>query len=127
VIRAAVNGHLVITTIHANDIPTAISRIRALAAQQLGQDPASDLLSSALKIAIHQTLTLDTHGTGWQRGRIGGEVIWSGDNTSPVAQAIREGKASSLNQSVAAQAAFCRKLPRPSVEEFIKRFETGAG
>jgi len=94
----------------------------ALAAQKLGEGPASDLLSSALRIAVHQTLSLRTGAQGWERGRVGGELLYSGDNASAAANAIRSLKASSLNQVIADQLATMRRTPPPTVNEFMQRF-----
>jgi Tfp pilus assembly pilus retraction ATPase PilT len=119
-VRAAVNGHLVVTTIHASDLNTAISRLSALAAQKLGDVPARDLLASALKVAVHQTLSISNEGDGWSRGVVGGELIWSGHNASPLASAIRTGQFISINQVVADQTAFMRRTPKPSMVELMR-------
>lgn len=125
VIRNAANGHLVITTIHANNIPTAIGRLRAYAAQALGDEAATDLIASTLRIAVHQTLTLRQDELGWKSGRVGGNMVWSEDNTSTLAQAVLSRKAQSLNGVIAEQDTLMRRTPKPMMSEFLSRFGSG--
>jgi twitching motility protein PilT len=56
-LRAAANGQLVITTLHAADPLIALDRLLALAKTVMGSDEAKSLLSSALRAVIHQRLT----------------------------------------------------------------------
>ena len=99
-LRAAVNGHLVLTTVHANEIQTAMSRLCAFATESLGDVAARDLLASALRICIHQTLRLDRAASGWQRGVIGGEIMVSDGRVAPAVPAIREGNFKALAQVI---------------------------
>ncbi len=56
VLRDSLNGHLVFTTIHANDIISGISRLLSLAAQVIGQREAQDLMSHALRVITYQKI-----------------------------------------------------------------------
>lgn len=54
-LRIAVDGHLVISTVHAKDIITALQRVIALA-KQGGEPEATALLANSLKLVMHQRL-----------------------------------------------------------------------
>ncbi|MFL9611137.1 ATPase, T2SS/T4P/T4SS family [Methylobacillus sp. Pita2] len=54
-LRIAVDGHLVITTLHAKDIPSAITRLISMASND-GEDEARYLLAQSLKLVIHQQI-----------------------------------------------------------------------
>lgn len=56
VLRDSLNGHLVFTTIHANDIVSGLSRLLSLAAQAIGQREAQDLMSHALRVVTYQKI-----------------------------------------------------------------------
>jgi Tfp pilus assembly pilus retraction ATPase PilT len=55
-LRASVNGLLVITTIHAGDPIAAIERVLALAQSEMGPAEARNLLSHSLRVVIAQQL-----------------------------------------------------------------------
>lgn len=118
-LQAAVNGHLVITTVHANDINTACSRIASLASGAMPEQMARELLASGLIYGIHQNLTFDNSQTGWKRGRIGGDLLASFDNASPVASMIREGAFKSIPGEVERQRAVLKNAS--SIGDVIKR------
>ncbi|OJY94459.1 MAG: hypothetical protein BGP25_05565 [Lysobacterales bacterium 63-13] len=124
-LQAAVNGHLVIATVHANDINTACSRIASLASGAMPELMARELLASGLVYAIHQTLTFDVEAEGWKRGKIGGDFLASFDNASPVATMIRDGLFKSLPGAVEAQRAILKNAA--NVGDFIKRVGPGVG
>ncbi|MEO7326560.1 MAG: ATPase, T2SS/T4P/T4SS family [Dokdonella sp.] len=100
-VRAAVNGQLVITTIHASSVVTAIKRLVAFAAEDMGHEVARDMVSSALRLVFTQNLRRNPNpsATGWQRRIIEGSVLASGGDGHPVGVNIREGKFNMLNQS----------------------------
>lgn len=54
-LRIAVDGHLVITTLHAKDIQSAITRLLSLASND-GEDEARYLLSQSLRLVVHQQI-----------------------------------------------------------------------
>lgn len=56
VLRSSVDGHLVITTMHAGDVIQGIQRLVSLAAQKMGREEARELLAEAFSIGIHQEL-----------------------------------------------------------------------
>jgi twitching motility protein PilT len=55
-LRESVNGHLIMATIHANDVVGAITRLLTLAAQEIGIQEASDLLAQSMRITVHQQI-----------------------------------------------------------------------
>jgi len=58
-LRAAVNGHLLIATIHAGSVIEAAQRIRSLGSAVDGGEVTQDLMSSGIAAFIHQRLRVD--------------------------------------------------------------------
>ena len=89
-IRAAVNGHLVITTIHASDCASSIQRLVALAAVKMGDDMASGMVAQALRMVVHQRLVDNPNprARGWQSKVVAGDILLSDGPTHPVAVTI---------------------------------------
>jgi len=56
VLRAAINGCLVITTVHSDNVINAMNRMLTLASDNLTVDSAKDLLSNSLRMVVHQSL-----------------------------------------------------------------------
>lgn len=52
-LRVAVDGHLVLVTMHAKSIPAGLQRLAALA-KAAGEDDANELLSTSFQLAVHQ-------------------------------------------------------------------------
>ena len=98
-IQAAINGLLVITTVHALSIPAAVQRLISLANRRLDQI-AADLLASALRVVVTQQLTLRPDLTGWKRGELDGKLVYCDGESHPIAVAIRERKFQQILQSV---------------------------
>lgn len=91
VVRAAVNGHLVLTTLHANDVNTCVQRFTTMAKAVLGSDEeVKNVTAAALRLAMHQELEFipGTHGRPATR-RLKVSFAFSPDQASPMAQAIR--------------------------------------
>lgn len=53
-LTSSVNGHLVVTTVHAADIPSGLKRIVAFAQNTLGLSAARDILASSFRLALYQ-------------------------------------------------------------------------
>lgn len=64
VLRSSVDGHLVITTMHAGDVIQGIQRLVSLAAQKMGREEARELLAEAFSIGIHQELRMREKSKG---------------------------------------------------------------
>lgn len=55
-IRAGINGHLVICTVHADTVQSAVERFYALASSETNAEDAASQLSNAAAAFIHQTI-----------------------------------------------------------------------
>lgn len=55
-IRAGINGHLVICTVHADSVQSAVERFYALASSETNAEDAASQLSNAAAAFIHQTI-----------------------------------------------------------------------
>jgi Tfp pilus assembly pilus retraction ATPase PilT len=62
-LSAAVTGHLVLSSIHAGNIPQGLQRILSLAADSLSLGEAKELLSQSLRVCVHQRLTKSSGST----------------------------------------------------------------
>lgn len=89
VVKAASNGMLVISTIHALDATTAIQRLVTLARTTM-DDAAHDAVAQALRLVVYQQLRLDTTAAGWERGAISGHMLISDGAAHPVANLVRQ-------------------------------------
>ena len=97
---AGLNGHLIVSTLHANSVENGIHRFCTLAAMGLGSEAvkdARDLVASSLALVIHQKLVptsqkprLMTRSLSIQDERLG----------SSIRSKIREGRISALNQEI---------------------------
>ncbi|WP_404299027.1 ATPase, T2SS/T4P/T4SS family [Alicycliphilus denitrificans] len=52
-LRVAVDGHLVLVTMHSKSIPAGLQRLAALA-RAAGEDEANELLATSFQLAVHQ-------------------------------------------------------------------------
>ncbi len=96
-LRAANNGHLVITTTHANDIPAIVKRLSTLASASLPVDEVNDNLGANIRLIMHQTLKRVKLGEGMApKVILNAKFLLSYGASSPVAQYIARGKAEHL-------------------------------
>ncbi|WON76954.1 ATPase, T2SS/T4P/T4SS family [Serratia sp. UGAL515B_01] len=99
-IRAAVNGHLVLTTIHGNSIIGAILAIQQIAAAGLqSQELARSILADGLTAVIHQKLI-----KGSQPGKrvVSAEAFFVNDDPG-IKSKIRSGKLELLSSDIVSQ------------------------
>lgn len=99
-VMAGMNGHLIISTMHANSVENGIHRFATLAAMGLGSDAtrdARDLVASSLALVIHQKLVPTT-----QRPRLLTRSLSINDEKlgPSIRSKIREGRVSALNQEI---------------------------
>ncbi|EEZ8070762.1 Flp pilus assembly complex ATPase component, partial [Escherichia coli] len=98
-IRAAVNGHLVMSTIHGNSIQGAIFALQQIA---LGSDTdlglVRSILGDGLLAVLHQELSFTSLGTR----RLKSELLYVGGVPSMVSK-IRSGKLELLSNEIEAQ------------------------
>jgi twitching motility protein PilT len=102
VMRAAINGHLVLTTLHANDVSTCIQRFLTLAKAVMGsEEEVKQVLSAALRLALHQELVRQPGINGQpDTRRLKTSFAYSHSQASPMAQAIRTPGSGSLQDIV---------------------------
>ncbi len=55
VLKASIDGRLVITTLHTDSVLSAVQRLASLASKEVG-DHAYDILSNSFRVAVHQKL-----------------------------------------------------------------------
>lgn len=96
-VKAALNGMLVVTTIHAHDPIAAITRLVTMAEQTLGES-ASLLVGQALRLVLHHKLVLSAKADGWKRGEFFGQLLYSDADNHPVANLIRTQRYAQLMQ-----------------------------
>lgn len=99
VLRIAANGHLVFTTLHGSDILSSIKRFVALAARQSGEMEARSMLSTVLRVVLHQRLEPLALG---QR-KIKARMLYLHHPTGSPASKIRAGSIDGLGSDIDAQ------------------------
>lgn len=122
VLRAANQGHLVLTTVHGSTIESALRRLIAMASRDLGQAQAQDLAGAALRIIVTQRLAIDPHRQGFAAGIITGTLLYSSGEKSPVAGTIRDDALGGLAEHIDQQSDFLNRPDPPSLAEFLRRF-----
>lgn len=108
-VRAAVNGMLVITTIHAHDTSSALSRLVAMAKMEMG-DIAPEMVASAIRLVIYQNLKINPLETGWRRGSYSGTVLSSDGDSHPVANVIKDERFPALADEINRQSARLQQM-----------------
>lgn len=83
-LRAGVNGHLVISTLHAEDIQTGLRRLHAMSSEAFDAQSAQRLLADGLAGVIHQRLVGDPR-------RLEADMMMIHGNNA-IQSMIREGK-----------------------------------
>lgn len=103
-LSAAITGHLVLSTVHASDVPQAVRRLAALASRELPQTDTADLISSCLHCCIHQRLekmgVVRPGDTGLSNRRLDATVLFTSKATRTL---IRDLKFERLNDEIAMQ------------------------
>lgn len=104
-LRIAINGHLVVTSIHGGDVISSMKRLMSLAMAYpgMGETEARSVFSSAFRLLVHQRLRdhKDLGGNGAKR--LDSTILFSPNQTSPVANRIREGKMDNLSTEIQQQ------------------------
>jgi len=96
-LRAAINGHIIVATIHAAGIIETLDRLRALAKQRDG-DAANNLLASGLFGIIHQRLVEQK-----EKKKLKTKVLFAKKSISSIRSKIREGQIHQLNTEIQQQ------------------------
>lgn len=114
-LRAAVNGQLVIATLHASDPVAALERVMALAKEVMGDSEAKSLLGHSLRAVMHQRLEGDKlHMT----------PLLSLDSNSSVSGRIKSGHLAQLSSDVQTQGT---QLAHNRLLESLRAFSSRSG
>lgn len=101
VLRIATNGHLVLTTVHADGLDSAIRRYMSLAGAAMVESEVRNIMASSFRLAIHQQLVDEQGANGVSKKRLKVGFLFSPNNRSPVAQKMRTGE--NLNNEIRMQ------------------------
>lgn len=93
-LRAAMNGQLVFSTVHASDPLGALERLVSMAKDALGEEQARSLLGHSLRAVLHQRLS---------NGRLAMAHLFSRNANSPVATQIKNGNTNMLATELSQQ------------------------
>lgn len=112
VLRIAMNGNLVFTTLHAQDVPSALKRMVSLASGRMGpggEQEASDILASVFRIGMHQTLESMRPIPGKPiKKKLTISFLLSHSPQTPVANKIRKKETEALGTDIQQQQAILR-------------------
>lgn len=97
-IRAAVNGHLVISTIHGNSVQGALYALQQIASAEGEPELARSIIADSLLCVIHQELQFLSDG----KRKLNCNILCT-NNSPAIASKIRSGKLELLNNELEAQ------------------------
>lgn len=103
VLTIATNGHLVLTTIHAQDVQSAIHRFLILAKARTSEEDARNAMGAVFRLALHQRLDVIANGPQTGKKKLKMQFLISQDRTSPVAGRIRKGEIDGLATDIQQQ------------------------
>ena len=98
VVEASLNGHLIISTIHAGGVTETIERLASIASANGDQENAFRKLASGLRMVIWQSLERDANGGASKFNYEALSLI--GDNASGARTKIHTGRISHLIQDI---------------------------
>jgi len=114
-LRAAISGHLVITTIHAGSVEETLNSLIKLTSGEESVEFARDLLAGGLAGVIHQTL-IRSNG---QKPRLQIRFLFPG-NDSGIRSLIRDGSINQLSTQIEQQATRVMQ-GKPPIDHLVKR------
>jgi twitching motility protein PilT len=121
VLRTAISGHVVISTIHAGDPLEAINSLIKLVAAKDGPEYAREQVANGLSGVIHQRLRRVKHADGKFRRHLEINTLFMGLNDSKERTTIRDGNVGQLGSSLERQADLIRQNLDPVLPEgYIK-------
>jgi twitching motility protein PilT len=124
-LSAAINGHLVITTIHAGSVVEALQRLLKYAAVADESELARQILSEGLAAVVHQKLRRARDGAGGVRVSILPQFLFIGAEAK-IRTKIREGKFEQLGDDIEQQRLRMAKGDKP-VELKVNPNTSGRG
>ena len=100
-LRIAMNGHLVVTSIHGADIISSLKRMMALAYAYpgMGESEARSVFSSAFRLIVHQKLRDSVN----ESKKLDASILFSSHGASSVANRLRDGKLEGLSTEIQQQ------------------------
>lgn len=101
-LRISINGHLVLTTLHADGLEAAVRRFISLASAAMLAEEVRYIMASSFRLAVHQQLEPTRDRDGRMAKRLRASFLFSPNGRSPVAQKIIGG-AKSLNNEIRTQ------------------------
>lgn len=117
VLRVATNGHLVLTTLHAEGLIEAIKRFGGMAGANMPESEVRSIFATSFRMAIHQQLEDARAQPGRAaRKKLKMQFLVSESNSS-VAHRIRRGETESLSSDIDLQR---RTLANHGVDELFK-------
>jgi len=102
VVRIANNGHLVLTTVHADGLDSIVQRYMSMASAAMSTEKeVQTLMASCFRLAIHQSLE-DEVVKNVSKKSLKANFLFSPNGQSPVAHKLRSG-GESLNNEITQQ------------------------
>lgn len=118
VLKIAMNGHLVLTTIHAGDIVSALQRFAGLAMARTNESDVLQNLASVLRLCMHQQLEHLPPVSGQPpKKRLNLSFLMSRTYTTPVGQKIKDGKFTNLGSELDQQRRILEKKGMAGLRE----------
>lgn len=109
VLRIALNGNLVFTTLHSQDVPSGLRRLLNLASDRMKDNEASDILGSVFRVGMHQVLEPMRPQPGKPpQKKLMTSFLTSPGAQTPVANKIRKREIEALGTDIQQQQATLR-------------------
>lgn len=109
VLRIAMNGNLVFTTLHAQDVASGIKRMLSLASTKMGEQEAADIMASVFRVGMHQVLEAMRPIPGKPtKKKLSVSFLLSHAPQTPVANKIRKREVEALGTDMQQQQAILR-------------------
>lgn len=117
VLRIAMNGNLVFTTLHAQDVPSGLKRLMSLASSRLNDNSeAADILASVFRVGMHQVLEPMRPLPGQPpKKKLTVSFLLSHAPTTPVANKIRKNELNALGTDMQQQQTILRNHGAPAL------------
>lgn len=102
VLKIAINGHLVFTTVHAGDIVSGIKRFASMASSRkdISEDGVKSILADGLRMVLHQRLDEALSKQGYIQKKLNLSFLLSHSGASSVAYMIRKSNLESLSSPI---------------------------
>lgn len=125
-LNASIRGNLVLCTTHTPSLESTPQRFVDLAGPVIGVESARHAFAASLRLMVFQTLVFTEKGSGWARGNLTAQIMYSGGATSKLAEAIRANNVNKIAAIVAKQNSVLNeasRVPNPDYADFIDSLE----